>query len=484
MLPRLNARQTGTSIPPVAYDREQVIPGIVHLGLGAFHRAHMAVYTDAVLASGDLRWGIIGASLRKPDMRDALEPQDGLYTLAIASTTGEDVQLIGAVQKVIVAPEHPEALLAAMCLPSVAIVSLTITEKGYCHDPASGNLNPNHPDILYDLAHIDAPRSALGFILAAIMRRRATQMPLFTVLSCDNLPANGDTLKRLLVQFAALMDTELADDIAGTLLCPNTMVDRIVPATTEDDKSRIAARLAMRDEAPVIKEPFTQFVIEDRFSIGRPNWAATFVQDVASFELMKLRLLNGSHSCLAYLGSLMGYETVAEAIADPDMAHFIRELMQDSAQTLTLPEGVDVTAYQGQLIERFSNRALKHRTWQIAMDGSQKLPQRWLGTIRDLMAKGLPFSAHALGVAGWCLYIYGQNEQGEKIDIRDPLKDIFLQKQRASAGNKMEFASQILDLSAVFGPFSHDEAFRQSVLSWVRQIESQGVKSTLAQFRR
>ena len=483
-LQRLNSSQMGKTIQATHYERSKVLSGIVHLGLGAFHRAHMAAYTQDVLTSGDLRWGIIGASLRNPDIRDALEPQNGLYTLAIGSSSGEELQIISAIQQVIVATENPEHLIAAMSASTTAIVSLTITEKGYCHDPASGNLNLNHPDIIHDRAHPERPRSALGFIIAAIMRRRAALIPLFTVLSCDNLPSNGDTLKKLLVQFAALIDEGLADFIRDTLLCPNSMVDRIVPATTEDDKNRISLRLGLRDEAPVMTETFTQWVIEDKFSMGRPNWDATFVQHVAPFELMKLRLLNGSHSSLSYLGYRMGYQTVADAIADTDIARFIAELMHDSAQTLKLPSGVDVADYQHQLIERFSNTALKHRTWQIAMDGSQKLPQRLLGTIRDLMAQNLCYSAHALGVAGWILYIYGQDEQGQTIDIRDPLSEFFYKKQAELVGDLVRFAAEILDLTAVFGNLSHNQPFRESVQYWVNSLNDNGVKSTLAQFRR
>jgi fructuronate reductase len=369
-----------------AYDRQSVTTGIVHLGVGAFHRAHQAVYTDNVMAR-DPSWGIVAASLRSPDTYDALQPQDGLYTLSVRSQEGEALRVIGSIRHVIVAPRETEDLLDAMADPRTRIVTLTVTEKGYCHDPATGTLNEDHPDIVHDLTYLRTPRSAPGFIVEALRRRRMAGVPPFTVLTCDNLPANGHTVKRVLTRFAELVDPDFGRFVADEVSCPSTMVDRIVPATSDQDRERIGMALGVADAWPVVTEPFMRWVIEDRFPQGRPAWEAAgaeFVSDVEPYEHMKLRLLNGSHSTLAYLGYLAGYETVADTMADEAFARLIRGLMDEEVtSTLHMPPGADLESYKNALIERFKNPALKHHTWQIAMDGSQKLPQRLLGTVRD-----------------------------------------------------------------------------------------------------
>ncbi|WP_158746482.1 mannitol dehydrogenase family protein, partial [Acidisphaera sp. L21] len=318
----------GTVTRP-GYDRTALQTGIVHLGLGAFHRAHQAVYTEHVLAAGDLRWGIAAASLRNPATRDALAPQNGLYTV---NTRGESDSLavIGSVHQSLVAPESPAALLTVMSAPATAIVSLTVTEKAYCRDAATGLLDESHPDILHDLANPTLPRSALGFLAAAIARRRSLGLRPFTILCCDNLPSNGATVHRLLARFAALQSPDLGSFITGEIASPDTMVDRIVPATTPEDRARVGSVLGLDDAWPVIAEPFTQWIIEDRFPAGRPAWeqaGATMVADVAPFEAMKLRLLNASHSALAYLGYLAGEETIASAMRDPGLAAFAAAVM-------------------------------------------------------------------------------------------------------------------------------------------------------------
>ena len=412
------------SIRRPAYDRSRVTPGIVHLGIGAFHRAHQAIFVDDLLAKGATDWGIIGASLRSRDTYEALAPQDCLYTVAIRAGRDTAHRIIGSILDTEVARDNPARLIARMTDPTTRIVSLTVTEKGYCHTPQTGELDERHPDIMHDLAHPDAPRSAPGYLVAALARRKAAGLTPFTVLSCDNLSANGHTVQRVLTQFAALTSPELGRWIEGEVACPSTMVDRIVPETTDNDRATVSSALGMTDAWPVIAEPFIQWIIEDRFSAGRPDFAAVgaqFVADVLPFEHMKLRLLNASHSGLAYLGYLAGYETIAATMADPHFAAFARRLMEESAPTLTMPRGTDLATYCALLLTRFSNTALQHRTWQIAMDGSQKLPQRLLGTMRDRLAKGLPIDTHALAVAGWMRYVTATDEQGRSIDVRDPL---------------------------------------------------------------
>lgn len=436
------------------YNRADVATGIVHLGLGAFTRAHQAVYTDDALAAGDPRWGILGASLRFPATRDALAAQDGLYTVAARDAEGTRLRVIGALTGLVVAPEDPTALVTRMAAPEVRIVSLTVTEKGYCHDPATSTLSEDHPDILHDLAN-PAPRSAPGLIVAALAKRRAENIAPFTVLCCDNLPANGRTVRAVVTRLAELHDPELGKYLAGTLACPSTMVDRIVPATTDEDRGRVASALGAEDAWPVVTEPFSQWVIEDHFPLGRPDWSAhgaELTADVAPYELMKLRLLNGAHSCLAYLGYLAACETVADAMAEPVIAAFVARLMHDEVTSvLKAPPGADVEAYALMLLQRFRNPALKHRTWQIAMDGSQKLPQRLLGTIRDRLTRDLPIPHLALGVAAWMRYVTGTDEAGRAIDVRDPIAAELRRRADAAGPVAERLAPALLGIESIFG---------------------------------
>jgi fructuronate reductase len=465
-----------------SYDRSKLRTGIVHLGLGAFHRAHQAVYTDAVLAAGDHRWGIVAASLRNPATRDALAPQDGLYTLNIRGAE-DRFSVIGSIRQVLVAPENPAALLDVLCAPETAIVSLTVTEKAYCRDAASGALDETHADIRHDLANPLTPRSVLGLLLAAIARRRRERSPAFTVLCCDNLPANGQTVHALLTAFARLYAPELGTYVAYEIACPDTMVDRIVPATTDEDRDRVNAALGLADAWPVIAETFTQWVIADHFPSGRPAWedaGATLVADVAPFEAMKLRLLNAAHSGLAYLGYLAGAETVADAMADEGLARFAARLLEDARPTLTLPAGTDVAGYSSALLNRFRNPALRHRTWQIAMDGSQKLPQRILGTIADRLAQGRSIETHALVVAGWMRYVAGTDESGRAIDVRDPLAAELRALTTATGPVAERLAPALLGVSSVFGPLGADPRMRNAVTTALARLIAHGARQAVA----
>ncbi|WP_292633312.1 mannitol dehydrogenase family protein, partial [Mesorhizobium sp.] len=317
------------------YACNSVTPGIVHLGVGAFHRAHQAAYVDACLADGESDWGIVGVSLRSPDTRDALQPQDGLYTLAIRDSAGEQLQVIGSIQSLLVAPEYPGAVLAALTDPRIRIVTLTITEKAYLR-AADGTLDSAHPDIVHDLANPGSPKTAHGFLTESLARRSIAGTPPFTVLCCDNLPANGATLHRLLIEFAKLRDADLGRHVADEVAFPSSMVDRIVPATTDADRTRIGQQLGVEDAWPVMTEPFRKWVVEDRFPAGRPAWekfGVTMVEDVGPFEDMKLRLLNGAHSGIAYLGLLSGHATVDCAFADPSIRQFVDRLWAEAIPT-------------------------------------------------------------------------------------------------------------------------------------------------------
>jgi fructuronate reductase len=436
------------SVACPSYDRASVETGIVHLGIGAFHRAHMADYIDQILRAGDLRWGIVGVSLRSPAVRDQLNSQDGLYTLVVRDGSGDALQILGAVQEVLVAPEEPAAVIAAMAQPTVKIISLTVTEKGYCHDPASGALNGQHPDIVHDLANLSAPRSAIGYLVASLSARRTSGAGAVTLLSCDNLPHNGAVLNSVLREFARQAAPDLLGWMDANVTCPATMVDRIVPATTEADKARLTEIMGVSDEGMVKAEPFTQWVVEDRFAAGRPALETVGVQmvaDVRPYEFAKLRMLNGSHSTIAYLGLAKGYEFVDQAIADPEIRATVEALMIEAAATLPAITGFDVQQYARDLIARFANPALEHRLAQIAMDGSQKLPQRLIGTISDLHAKGMEPLAAARGVVAWMQHFSGDH-------VNDPLAD---QLKAAANDNAEILVANALAIEPVFGRLGH-----------------------------
>ncbi len=480
---RLSAATLGqvpSSVQTPAYDRSHVTIGIVHLGIGAFHRAHMAAYVDDGLAD-DLSWGICGVSLRSATTKTALAPQDGLYTLGVQSSDGLSPRVLGAVTELLVAPDEPETLDQRLADPNVRIVSLTVTEKGYCHDPATGRLNADHPDIQHDLNTDGFPKSAIGWLAHGLLARKAAGVAPFTILSCDNLPSNGATLKQVLADFVALKAPAHAAWFEIEVACPSSMVDRIVPATSDEDRDAIHQATGLDDAWPVMTEPFSQFVVEDHFPLGRPNWkkhGVTMAADVEPFERMKLRMLNGSHSTLAYLGYLAGDETVADTIDDPAFKALIGTMMSDEIMpTLSMPDGIDLLAYRDALLERFSNTSLKHRTSQIAMDGSQKLPQRLLGTISDRLASGKPFDRLALGVAGWMRYALGTDEQSQPIDVRDPMADAFKQIDTGSAENSVR---QFLALEPIFGTtLPANSVFVETVCAKLHQLQTLGARATI-----
>ncbi|WP_227435059.1 mannitol dehydrogenase family protein [Nioella sediminis] len=442
--------------------------GIVHLGPGAFFRAFNAVYTADAMAHDGGDWGICAVSLRSPDTRDQLTPQGGVYTAVSLGPDGPAPRVIQSVSEVLVAPEDPAAVLDRMTAPATRIVSLTITEKGYCHNPATGQLRHDHPDIVHDLAHSDIPRSAPGFLVEALDRRRRAGTAPFTVLSCDNLPSNGHLARGVVLGFAQARDPELADWIAQQVKFPATMVDRITPATTSEDIERLAALAGYYDPACVWHEPFRQWVIEDDFTDNaRPGWdagGAQFVRDVSAFETMKLRCLNGTHSALAYLGYLAGYQTISESVADPAFAALCQKLWRDEIlPTVPQPEGEDLAAYTGALLARYQNPSIQHRTWQIAMDGSQKLPQRILGPVAENLSAGRPVPGLALVVAAWMRYVGGVDEVGQPIDVRDPLAD-HLRAVSDGAADPSAKVAALLAVDQVFDPaLAGHPAFRETV---------------------
>ncbi|MEL6609315.1 MAG: mannitol dehydrogenase family protein [Pseudomonadota bacterium] len=457
--------------------------GIVHLGPGAFFRAFNAPFTqDAMdMAGGD--WGILAVSLRSPAARDAMGTQGGVYHAVALQSSGMAAQRINAVTDVWVAPEDPQAVIQAMANPDVLIVSLTITEKGYCRSAETGGLDIEHPDIAHDLPAPAQPASAIGFMVAALHARKTRGAGAFTVLSCDNLPSNGAVTRRLVLEFADLVDPDLAEWIASNATFPSTMVDRITPATTDANLHELAQLTGVQDKAAVFHESFRQWVIEDSFAAGRPAWdraGAQIVPSVDAHEMMKLRCLNGTHSMLAYLGYLAGYETIAETVADPAFARLCdRTWQEEIIPTLPSIPGEDVHAYCRTLMDRYTDTAIRHRTWQIAMDGSQKLPQRILGTIADNLAAGRDTQCLILAVAAWMRYVGGTDEHGTPIDVRDPLA-AELRAASTAGGTAVEKVNALLSVGSIFPEqLSQDTAFRQTVAEAYERLDRHGAAVTV-----
>ncbi len=434
-----------------AYDRAAVTPGIVHLGVGAFHRAHQAVFVDDCLIRGEHDWGIIAASLRNSETRDALKPQDCLYTLLLRDGSGAQVRTIGSLLDIVVAPEAPRRLVEHLADPRIRIVTLTITEKGYTANLAARTVLWDHPDVMHDVANPDKPRTALGYLSQALKRRRDQGVAPFTVLCCDNLLSNGKTLKALLLEFAGKSDRSLADFIDRQVAFPSSMVDRIVPATSDEDRETAASILGVEDAWPVAAESFFQWVVEDDFPTGRPRLEASgveFVKDVEPYEHMKLRLLNGAHTTIAAIGQAAGLATVAEVFGDLIVRRFISIYWKEVA--LTLDATVDTARYTDRLITRFLNPALKHRTAQIAMDSSQKLPQRLLAPLAELADAKRPCGAVAFAAAIWMRSCYGVNENGVASSVSDPALAAWRADRDFCAMSAAEVVDAFLDLSSVF----------------------------------
>ncbi len=399
------------SVQVPGYDRAAQAAGIVHIGIGAFHRAHQAVYTDDAMGAGDRDWGMIGVSLRSGDVAAQLNPQDGLYTVSTRSAGGNELRLIGAVQKVLVAVDDPQAVIAAIAAPTTHIISFTVTEKGYLRR-ADGAL---------DLVAAATGSSLYHFVAAGLAARKAAGLRGVTLLSCDNLAGNGGVLRRLMREYLASKHGDLVDWFDAECRCPATMIDRIVPATTDADRAAVEAALGARDEGAVVSEGFSQWVIEEDFTGPRPRWemvGAELVTDVAPYETAKLRMLNGAHSALAYIGLGKGYEFVHQAIADPGIRPLIERLMRDeAAPTIDVAPGQNLTAYADALLARFANPALHHRLIQIAMDGSQKIPQRWLETLAWHQARGGRCPSLEAAIAAWIAFLRSDHP------LDDPLAD-------------------------------------------------------------
>ena len=444
-----NLGELKASVRRFAYDRAAVDVGIVHIGPGAFHRAHQASFVDDLLAR-DPRWGICGISLQTPGLRDALKPQDFLYTLAVLAERPE-FRIIGALKEVIVAPEAPEKALARLADPRTQVVTITVTEKGYCLD-GRGALDAKQADIAHDWSNRGQPKSVIGVLTEALRRRRAERAAPFTVISCDNLTDNGMLLRNAVLRFAREADRDLSAWIEGEVRFPRTMVDSITPATDDALRARVAEATGLVDRWPVQREAFAQWVIEDSPGLG-PDWRSvgvTISNNVSGYERAKLRLLNGAHSSLAYLGLLKGYETVAEAMGDAALAAWLRAVMiEDIAPTARAPKELDVAAYIEEILRRFRNGAVRHLLSQIAWDGSQKLPIRLLKTIGECLITARPIARLSMPIAAWLHFVRKTTAAGQK--LVDPLHDALADAARAGMGKgDREAVGEFLKIGAVF----------------------------------
>lgn len=440
-------RERGIRAP--AYDRARMRTGIVHFGPGAFHRVHQACYIDAALAV-DLRWGICEVSLQSPGVRDALLPQDGLYALAVLDER-PDLRVIGSIKELLVASESPAEVLRRLADPATRLVTATITEKGYCLN-VEGHLDVAHPGIQHDLQRPREPRTFVGFLVEGLRQRREAGIEPPNVLSCDNLADNGKRLRRAAVEFARRQDANLAGWIEAEVPFPCSMVDSITPATDDTLRSDVAHRLGVSDRWPVQRESFSQWIIEDAMRGPMPDWSSLGVvitNDIAGFERAKLRLLNGAHSSLAYLGSLAGHTTVAEAMNDATLASFVRTLMdEDIRPTLQAPRGLDLRQYTETILQRFRNPAIRHLLAQIAWDGSQKLPIRLLGTLADALAAGRPVDRLCMPLAAWFHFIRRKTLRDER--AVDPLAEKLHCIAAACNGDAAHDVRLFLSLREVF----------------------------------
>ena len=467
----------GSVIRP-EYDPSKHGVGIVHVGLGAFHRAHQAWYVDEMIGLSGGDWRIAGVSCHSTAARDHLLPQDCLYTVAERSDATTRRRVIGALATALHAPSQQAEVLGLLAAPSTHLVTLTVTEKAY--QPAS-------PELLADRAgRQGGPRSAIGLVVASLALRHRAGGPAPTVMSCDNLRDNGRVLKQLVVEQARAVDVALAEWIERTVAFPCTMVDRIVPATSPEALDEAAAELGVRDAGLVVTEPFSQWVIEDSFAGPRPpldGAGATFVRDVRPFEIAKLRLLNGSHSTLAYAGLLLGHQYVHEAIADETLRPLVRHLMsRELAPTLIPTPGLDVDAYQQALLQRFGNRTLQHRLRQIAMDGSQKLPQRLVAPLRERLARAQPIAAVCFAIAAWMRFISTSVDSRGAIPLEDPMADRLRQVVLRAQGNPELLVPGLLALPEVFGAdLSGHPLLTRTLTRQVRELGVAGARPAMQQ---
>ena len=475
----LTLAKPGVQLP--AYERAGVRVGVVHFGPGAFHRAHQAFYFDRMLER-DPAFAISAVSLRSDDVRSALEPQDGLYSLTEREAEPA-IRIIGSIREVLTAPRSPDAVLARLADPAVRIVSATVTEKGYCLTPG-GDLDLDQPAVRHDLASTLPPQTLVGWLVEGLRLRRASGYAPPTVISCDNLSGNGERFRRSAIQFAdAGGQGDLARWIEGEVAFPDTMVDSITPATDDALRAEAADRLGLVDAWPIQRERFVQWVVADKLGADTEAFAAagvTVAKDVAAFERAKLRLLNGAHSTLAYVGLALGFESVFEAMSDPALGAFVERLMrQDVTPSLGPTVGLDPEVYVGQILARFRNPAIVHKLSQIAWDGSQKLPIRLLATIVDALAAGRPVDRLVGGVAAWMQFVRRQALAGAV--IVDPLAAKLVEVGRSCNGAPAHDVAAFLEIRSIFTPqLAEQPRFRSALETAYRRLGSEDPRAALS----
>jgi mannitol 2-dehydrogenase len=470
-------------VPVPDYDRSRVTAGVVHFGVGGFHRAHQAMYHDRLMNQGQaLDWGICGVGVMPFDqrMKEVLQAQDGLYTLVVKHSDGTyEPRVIGAITEYLFAPDDPDAVIERMAGESTRIVSLTVTEGGYNIHHVTGEFDAANSDVAHDLERGATPRTTFGLITEALRRRRERGITPFTVMSCDNLQGNGHLSKKVFTAFARLRDPELGDWVEREVMFPNSMVDRITPVTTDADKTEVRERFGIDDQWPVVCEPFTQWALEDAFSAGRPPYEDAGVQvvgDVEPYELMKLRLLNASHQALCYFAYLSGYRLVHEAAQDPLFQAFLLGYMdEEGTPTLAPVPGVDLDEYKRTLIERFSNPEVRDTIARLCAESSDRIPKWLLPVIRAQLATGGEIRRSAAVVASWARYAEGVDEQGEPIEVVDRLKDSLIPLAR----RQREDADAFIANREVFGDLVDDERFVAAYRSALASLHERGARATL-----
>jgi mannitol 2-dehydrogenase len=478
-----NANLSSLSITIPNYDRSQAGVGIVHFGVGGFHRAHQAMYVDALMDQGKaLDWGICGVGVMPFDlkMRDAMVSQDCLYTLVLKDPQGQwTPKVIGSIVKYLYAPDDPEAVIEQMADPATRIVSLTVTEGGYNFHPVTGKFDAENPAIQADLAPDTVPATTFGLITEAMVRRRERGIEPFTVMSCDNIQSNGHVAKEVFTAFARLRNPELGDWVAANVRFPNSMVDRITPMTTDEDRTQIKERFRVEDAWPVISEPFTQWALEDDFSAGRPPFEEVGVQmvpDVSPYELMKLRLLNGGHQAMCYFGYLAGYRVVHEVAQDALFANFLLDYMnREATPTLAPVPGIDLDVYKQELIERFSNAAVRDTVARLCAETSDRIPNFVLPVIRENLAARREVLLGAAVVASWARYAEGVDEEGRPIEIVDRLADSL----QAIAAKQATDPTAFIANRELFGDLIDEPAFVEPYLATLDSLHTSGARATL-----
>ena len=478
-----NLRRFSDSVRIPTYDRNALTPGILHLSVGNFHRGHMAVYLDELFEQGeDLDWAVIGASLRPSalEMRKSLKAQDYLTTVVELAPSAISAHIVSSMVDFL--PSDPLEILDVLSDGKIRIVSLTITESGYYIDAATGEFSADHPEMIRDAKSPDTPVSLFGVIVKALKLRRDTGIEPFTVLSCDNLPGNGDVTRQTIVGLASLSNPELADWIASSVSFPNSMVDRIVPATTDRERQLVKDNFGINDELPVVCEPFCQWVIEDNFPSGRPHLekvGVEFVTDVSGYELMKLRILNAAHASMCYPALLLGHHFVHEAMEDPDILKYLKTLLtQEAIPTLKPLPGVDYDQYLDKVLERFSNTEIGDTISRIAEEGSERQPKFILPTVIDALAAGKSVEGFALEIALWCRYCLAEDEQGNLIEVKDLKAADLFQFSESSKTRSDAF----LDNIDVFGSIGKNAQFSEPFCYWLRYIHRLGVRAAIRKY--